>query len=166
MQRTFQNGKWSMQEIAAFFAVLGAAIALTAAYSLWTLRGKMRGRRETLTQRSNDNCAPASQPMNFHEGFKESSRLPAPGRPFRLRGLFAAGFFPSIGKSISICPVEALRGFLPFGASPAIDFFSASIKLITLSALGHSIYACAPVSVLVSTDRADLVTKALQHNGG
>jgi hypothetical protein len=38
--RTFQNGKRSMQEIAAFFAVLGAAIALIAAYSLWTLRRK------------------------------------------------------------------------------------------------------------------------------
>jgi hypothetical protein len=37
--RTFQNGKRSMQETAAFAAVLGAAIALIAAYSLWTLRG-------------------------------------------------------------------------------------------------------------------------------
>jgi hypothetical protein len=43
---TFQNGKRSMQETAAFqgtaafTAVLGAAIALIAAYSLWTLRGR------------------------------------------------------------------------------------------------------------------------------
>jgi hypothetical protein len=34
------NGKWSMQETAAFTAVLGAAIALIAAYSLWTLTGR------------------------------------------------------------------------------------------------------------------------------
>jgi hypothetical protein len=38
--RTFQNGKRSMQETAAFTAVLGAAIALMAAYSLWTLGGR------------------------------------------------------------------------------------------------------------------------------
>jgi len=30
---------------------------------------------------------------------------------------FAAGFFLSIGKSISFCPAEALRGFLAFGDS-------------------------------------------------
>ena len=38
--RTFRNGKRSMQETAAFFAVLGAAIALIAAYSLWALGRK------------------------------------------------------------------------------------------------------------------------------
>ena len=57
--------------------------------------------------------------------------------PFRAWAFFAAGFFPSIGKSISFCPAEALRGFLPFGASLAIDLFNASIKLTTLSALGR-----------------------------
>ncbi len=65
---------------------------------------------------------------------------PAFRRPVALSGLgafFAAGFFPSIGKSISFCPTEALRGFLPFEASLAIDLFNASIKLTTLSALGR-----------------------------
>ena len=38
--RSLQYGKRSMQETAAFTAVLGAAIALIAAYSLWTLRGR------------------------------------------------------------------------------------------------------------------------------
>jgi hypothetical protein len=43
---TFENGKSNMQataafqETAAFAAVLGAAIALIAAYSLWTLSGR------------------------------------------------------------------------------------------------------------------------------
>ncbi len=69
--------------------------------------------------------------------WRRSSRLPAPGGPFGLGAFFAAGFFPSIGKSISFCPTEALRGFLPFEASLAIDLFNASIKLTTLSALGR-----------------------------
>jgi hypothetical protein len=37
---------------------------------------------------------------------------------------FFAGFFPSIGRSISFWPAEALRGFFPFGAAslPMLSF--------------------------------------------
>jgi hypothetical protein len=70
---------------------------------------------------SNDNCAPASQLMNFHEGSGESSRSTAPGGPFGLLSFFRRGHFLSIGKSISFCPAGALRGFLAFGDSLAID---------------------------------------------
>jgi hypothetical protein len=42
---------------------------------------------------------------------------PAFRRPVARSGFaafFAAGFFPSIGESISFCPADAYRGFLPF----------------------------------------------------
>jgi hypothetical protein len=59
-----------------------------------------------------------------------------------LAAFFAAGFLPSIGKSISFWPAEAFRGFFPLwgGVPPvAMLFFRASMRSTTFSPLGRGL---------------------------
>jgi len=67
---------------------------------------------------------------------------------------------PSIGNSISFWPAEAFRGFLPFGAalSPAMLFFSASMRSTTFSPRGRGLVAMVlPLRLaLMSSVRASL----------
>src|SRR5882762_7351270 len=71
-------------------------------------------------------------------------RQPAFRRPVAdLAAFFAAGFFPSIGSSISLWPAETLRGFLPFGAAASLAklFFRASMRSTTFSPFGRGLAA-------------------------
>src|ERR1700686_5848163 len=68
------------------------------------------------------------------------SGYPAFRRPVERSDLtaFLAGFFPSIGRSISFWPAEAFRGFLPVGAAASLArlFLRASMRSTTLPPLG------------------------------
>ena len=90
--------------------------------------------------------------MGLLKGFaaptmKTDGRRPKPYPAFRrlidrsgLAAFFSAGFFPSIGNSISFWPAAALRGFLPFAeASLAMLFFRASIRSTTFPPLGRAL---------------------------
>jgi len=63
---------------------------------------------------SNDNCAPASQLMNFHEGSGESFRSTAPGGPFGLLSFFRRGLLPFNWQEHLLLPCRGLAGFLGF----------------------------------------------------
>src|SRR6266404_5700895 len=55
---------------------------------------------------------------------------------------FLAGFFPSIGRSISFWPTAAFRGFLLLGAAASLAklFLRASMRSTTLVPLGRGLW--------------------------
>jgi hypothetical protein len=76
---------------------------------------------------SNDNCAPARQPMNFHEGSGESSRPSACGRAFRFCNLFGRGPLSFNWQEHLLLPCRGFAGFLGFRGFARNRLLSASM---------------------------------------